>query len=164
MIAKGREIQPGGHAVDAAEFASLMAPLGPFGDRPAIAVAVSGGPHSLALALLARDWVAARGGALRALVVDHGLRADSDEEAGAVAAMLASQGIAADILMLGLPTGRRVRGSRPFWRLAPLPGGPGSCSAIIVATRRRRCCSAPRAAAATSAWQRWRRSGWRPVP
>ena len=120
MIAKGREIQPGGHAVDAAEFASLMAPLGPFGDRPAIAVAVSGGPHSLALALLARDWVAARGGALRALVVDHGLRADSGEEAGAVAAMLASQGIAADILMLGLPTGRRVQERAREARLAAL--------------------------------------------
>ena len=38
------------------EFAALMAPLGPFEPAQRLAVAVSGGADSLALALLARDW------------------------------------------------------------------------------------------------------------
>ncbi|MFC7474171.1 tRNA lysidine(34) synthetase TilS [Dankookia sp. GCM10030260] len=83
----------------------MMAPLGPFGAAPRVAAGVSGGPHSLALALLADRWSRARGGALLALIVDHGLRPDSATEAAAVAAMLASRGLAARILPLGLPGG-----------------------------------------------------------
>ena len=60
-----------------AEFDALMAPLGPFGAAPRLAAGVSGGPHSLALALLAADWARRRGGDLLALVVDHGLRPES---------------------------------------------------------------------------------------
>ncbi|TDH52505.1 tRNA lysidine(34) synthetase TilS, partial [Dankookia rubra] len=91
--------------LDDAEFAALMAPLGPFGPAPRIAAGVSGGPHSLALALLADRWARARGGALLALVVDHGLRPGSAAEAAGVAALLAGRGIAAEVLPLGLPAG-----------------------------------------------------------
>ncbi|MEY4793925.1 MAG: tRNA lysidine(34) synthetase TilS, partial [Pseudomonadota bacterium] len=86
-----------------------MAPLGPFGAAPGLAVAVSGGPHSLALALLARDWVAARGGRLVALIADHGLRPESGAEAEHVIGLLTQAGIAAECLRLGLPGGARLQ-------------------------------------------------------
>ncbi|MBR0674538.1 ATP-binding protein, partial [Neoroseomonas soli] len=82
-----------------------MAPLGPFGPSPRIAAGVSGGPHSLALALLAAEWARARGGDLLALVADHGLRPESGAEAEGVAALLAARGIAARVLRLGLAGG-----------------------------------------------------------
>jgi tRNA(Ile)-lysidine synthase len=82
-----------------------MQPLGPFGPAPRPAVGVSGGPHSLALALLAADWARQRGGSLLALVADHGLRPESGAEAEGVAALLAGQGIAARVLRLGLAVG-----------------------------------------------------------
>ena len=97
-----------------------MAPLGPFGAAPCLAVAVSGGPHSLAAALLARDWVAARGGRLLALVADHGLRPESGAEADHVLAVLASVGIAAECMRLGLPTGARIQERARTARLAAL--------------------------------------------
>ena len=66
--------------------------------RPKIAVAVSGGGDSMALALLVRDWVKAHGGEMIALTVDHGLRADSAAEAQKVGALLKDKGIAHEIL------------------------------------------------------------------
>ncbi|WP_431282229.1 tRNA lysidine(34) synthetase TilS [Humitalea sp. 24SJ18S-53] len=101
-------------------FAALMAPLGPFGAAPHLAVGVSGGPHSLALALLTRDWVLARGGRLLALVVDHGLRPGSDAEAASVAALLRGQNIPAKILPLGLPPGPRLHERARAARLSAL--------------------------------------------
>ncbi|MCA3415040.1 MAG: tRNA lysidine(34) synthetase TilS [Roseomonas sp.] len=97
-----------------------MAPLGPFGAAPSLAVAVSGGPHSLAAALLARDWVAARGGRVLVLVADHGLRPESGAEADHVMALLAKAGIAAKCLRLGLPTGVRLQERARMARLAAL--------------------------------------------
>lgn len=55
--------------------------LGPFECAPRLAVAVSGGRDSMALAVLARDWVIARGGELHAVTIDHGLRPNSAQEA-----------------------------------------------------------------------------------
>ncbi|MDA8231909.1 MAG: tRNA lysidine(34) synthetase TilS [Magnetospirillum sp.] len=75
-----------------------MAPLGPFEADPQIAVAVSGGPDSLALALLAADWAAARGGRAHCLTVDHRLRPQSTAEAETVGGWLAARGIAHAIL------------------------------------------------------------------
>jgi len=83
-----------------AEFAALMAPLGPFEARPRLAVAVSGGADSLALALLADAWARGCGGDALGLIVDHGLRAESAGEAALTRDRLAARGIAAAILTL----------------------------------------------------------------
>jgi tRNA(Ile)-lysidine synthase len=92
--------------VAAEEFATLMAPLGPFEPCPRLAVAVSGGADSTALALLAHAWARARGGSVRALIVDHGLRDESAAEAALTRARLMARGIAAEVLTLqGLARG-----------------------------------------------------------
>jgi tRNA(Ile)-lysidine synthase len=72
--------------------------LGPFEPDPYLAVAVSGGADSLCLAVLAADWVRARGGRLVALIVDHGLRAHSAGEAAWAAGQLRSLDIPAVVL------------------------------------------------------------------
>jgi tRNA(Ile)-lysidine synthase len=77
-----------------------MARLGPFEPRPALAAAVSGGADSMALALLARNWVHQRQGTLQALVVDHGLRPESAEEAEITVGRLRLLDIAATRLTL----------------------------------------------------------------
>jgi tRNA(Ile)-lysidine synthase len=107
-----------GHApVGAAEFAARLDPLGPFEPAPALAVAVSGGADSLALALLARGWVAGRGGSLLGLIVDHRLRPEAAAEAAEAAARLGGLGVPARILRLaGLSPGpglaERARAAR----------------------------------------------------
>ncbi|WP_372624235.1 tRNA lysidine(34) synthetase TilS [Falsiroseomonas sp.] len=106
--------------VTTAEFAALMAPLGPFGPAPCLVAGVSGGPHSLALALLAESWVRCRGGVLLAAVCDHGLRPESAAEAAGVAAMLAARGIAAEVLTLRLAPGGGVQERAREARLAAL--------------------------------------------
>ena len=72
-------------------FAALMARLGPFEPAPTIAVAVSGGPDSMALTLLAAAWAAARNGGVEAITVDHGLRPESGDEARQVGTWLADR-------------------------------------------------------------------------
>lgn len=82
------------------EFNQLIEPLGPWGpDRPQmppIAVAVSGGADSLCLCLLASRW---RSNVI-ALIVDHGLRHNSAEEAKCVAQQLRDLSIPSKILTL----------------------------------------------------------------
>ncbi|HWT10337.1 MAG TPA: ATP-binding protein, partial [Roseomonas sp.] len=97
-----------------------MGPLGPFGPAPRLAVGVSGGPHSLALAILADGWARRRGGDVLALVADHGLRAESAAEAAHVAAMLAGRGIGARVLALGLGAGPGMQERARAARLAAL--------------------------------------------
>ncbi|HEX4505155.1 MAG TPA: tRNA lysidine(34) synthetase TilS [Alphaproteobacteria bacterium] len=80
------------------EFARTMESFAPFESRPHIAVALSGGPDSLALLLLTDRWVRERGGAAIALTVDHGLRHDSASEAAQVGAWAGARGIAHEIL------------------------------------------------------------------
>ncbi|MBS27711.1 MAG: tRNA lysidine(34) synthetase TilS [Alphaproteobacteria bacterium] len=70
-----------------------MARLGPFEHKPHLVVAVSGGRDSMALVLLAADWVAARDGRIDAVTVDHGLRTESAAEALKVGTWLAAAGI-----------------------------------------------------------------------
>ena len=79
-------------------FAALMAPFCPFESRPVVAVAVSGGRDSLALALLAHDWARSRGGRVVGLIVDHGLRAEAADEARSARETLRSQGIDSEVL------------------------------------------------------------------
>jgi tRNA(Ile)-lysidine synthase len=66
--------------ITAAEARTLLAPLASY---PRLALAVSGGPDSLALMHLAARWAKARGGSpkLSVLTVDHGLRPGSRAEA-----------------------------------------------------------------------------------
>jgi tRNA(Ile)-lysidine synthase len=85
-------------ALDASGFARLMTRFEPFEAAPTLAAGVSGGPDSLALALLAAGWARARSGRLVALTVDHGLRPESAAEAAQVAAWLAGNGIAHESL------------------------------------------------------------------
>ena len=79
------------------EAAALLAPLGRF---PCVALAVSGGPDSLALAYLAARWRAAQtdGPALSVLTVDHGLRSTSRGEAEMVARFASELGLPHTIL------------------------------------------------------------------
>ena len=81
-----------------------MARLGPWDGARRVAVAVSGGADSLALALLAQDW-----GDPVALVVDHKLRPAAAAEAEWTRATLLARGIPATILRLdGLTPGPGV--------------------------------------------------------
>ncbi|MEX2642567.1 MAG: tRNA lysidine(34) synthetase TilS [Acetobacterales bacterium] len=79
--------------VDERAFAVAMSALGPFEKNPAVAVAVSGGRDSVALALLARRWAARQGGTLTALTVDHGLRPASVREARQVGRWMRDLGL-----------------------------------------------------------------------
>jgi len=78
----------------------LIAPPGPFPPDRRIAVAVSGGADSPALALLAAGW-----GRPLALVCDHGLRPASAAEADLTLQRLAARGIPARLLKLTIPPG-----------------------------------------------------------
>jgi tRNA(Ile)-lysidine synthase len=80
------------------ELAAALAAIGGFEARPAVAVAVSGGPDSLALVLLAACWARQEGGEAWGLVVDHGLRPESAAEARTAAGWLAARGISHEIL------------------------------------------------------------------
>lgn len=90
---------PSGTAgITAGGFARLMAAVGPFEPAPHIAIGVSGGADSMALLLLLRDWVRARGGRLLALTVDHRLRAESTAEAQQVGRWVAALGVEHQVL------------------------------------------------------------------
>lgn len=69
----------------AEDFDNLMQHCGAFGDVPRVAVAVSGGPDSIALTHLLHDWLTKRGGTLFAITIDHQLRDESASEAAQVA-------------------------------------------------------------------------------
>ena len=89
-------------ALDAV-FAKAMARLGPFEPKPGLAVAVSGGADSLALALLADRWARAQGGQITALTVDHGLRPEAASEARQVGRWLKAAKIRHAILRWAPP-------------------------------------------------------------
>lgn len=77
-------------AISPENFNDAMEALGLDGfDVGAIGVAVSGGPDSMALCRLLADWTLARGIAMHALSVDHGLRAEAADEAARVGGWLA---------------------------------------------------------------------------
>lgn len=79
----------------------LLALIGEEPDR--LGIAVSGGPDSLALLLLAHiAWP----GRVEAATVDHGLRPEAAEEADMVARLCAAQGWPHDILPVTVPSGR----------------------------------------------------------
>ena len=78
--------------VSAAEARTLFAGLK---SAPALLLAVSGGPDSTALMVLAARWRAALGKGLRlvAVTIDHGLRAESRREARAAKTLAAQLGM-----------------------------------------------------------------------
>jgi tRNA(Ile)-lysidine synthase len=78
-------------AISAAEVDALFTPLG---GAKLLLIAVSGGPDSTALLLMAAEWAKRRGKTLiAAATVDHGLRPESAEEAKAVAALCRRLGV-----------------------------------------------------------------------
>ena len=81
------------------DFAARLDRLAVFEAAPLVAVAVSGGPDSLALALLADRWARRRGGDVCALSVDHQLRPESGAELERVAGWLAARSIRQEILV-----------------------------------------------------------------
>lgn len=76
------------------------------GDGSAVGLAVSGGPDSLALLLLAHATMPGR---FAVVTVDHCLRAASADEAAMVARVCADRGIAHTTLSLGLAAGAGVQ-------------------------------------------------------
>ena len=93
------------------EFTRLMMGLGlPAGEyETGVAVAVSGGADSTALALLLRDWCAERGFPLLALTCDHGLRRESAAEARDVADRLRDCGVETVVLSLRVQPGTAIQ-------------------------------------------------------
>ena len=124
-IVRPESVEPGAAAIDAAGFDALMAPLGPFEPAPRIAVAVSGGPDSLALCLLADRWARSRSGAAFGLTVDHRLRPESGAEAAQVRRWLTARGITHRTLHW--PGARPVKGLQEQARAARLALLTGWC-------------------------------------
>lgn len=89
----------------AASFATSLGRLLPPDLPPRLALAVSGGADSTALALLARDYCQSRGGRVLALIVDHGLRPDSALEASLTSLRLQKLGLSCRVLTLSLAPG-----------------------------------------------------------
>jgi tRNA(Ile)-lysidine synthase len=81
------------------EFAAALAALAHFEARPFLAVAVSGGPDSLALAILADRWARERGGRICAVTVDHRLRPESAAEIHRLSGWLSARAIRHEILV-----------------------------------------------------------------
>ncbi len=79
-------------------FDQALDQLGPFEHQPHLAVAVSGGSDSVALALLTQEWAYRRQGQITCLIVDHGLRMESTQEAQKVQQRLTSYGLESFIL------------------------------------------------------------------
>lgn len=82
----------------AGRLAAAMSGCLPDPAPPRLGVAVSGGGDSVALLVLLADWAAARGLALAAVTVDHGLRPESASEAAAVGRLAADLGLPHDVL------------------------------------------------------------------
>ena len=92
-------VSPAPHPVTGDEFANWMQGFDFAPDEQTVAVAVSGGPDSMALAVLSRDWATAQGKSIVALIVDHALRPESGHEAAETKARLNAINIPADILL-----------------------------------------------------------------
>ena len=69
-----------------------------FENNPVIAVAVSGGPDSIALVFLLNKWIKKNKGKLIALIIDHQIRENSFKEASSVKKYLGSNNIKSLIL------------------------------------------------------------------
>jgi tRNA(Ile)-lysidine synthase len=82
----------------------------PFARAKALLIAVSGGPDSTALLLMASEWAKRRGKTrIEAATVDHGLRPESADEARAVGEICARLGVSHRVL--------HWKGAKPATRL-----------------------------------------------
>jgi len=81
------------------EFTASLASIAQFESSPFLAVAVSGGPDSLALAILADRWARERSGQICALTVDHRLRPESGDEIRRLGAWLSARAIRHKVLV-----------------------------------------------------------------
>jgi tRNA(Ile)-lysidine synthase len=94
-------------ALSSTDIDALFAPLG---RAKALLIAVSGGPDSTALLLMAAEWAKRRGKTrIEAATVDHGLRPESADEAKAVAQLCARLGVSHRTLLW--------KGAKPTSRL-----------------------------------------------
>ncbi len=75
-------------SLGADEFARLTV-MSALRDVDVVAVAVSGGPDSMALLALTHEWASARGKRVHAITVDHALRAESAQEAAQLGTWIA---------------------------------------------------------------------------
>ncbi len=82
-----------------AEFDAALGALAGFEAPPFLAVAVSGGPDSLALAILADRWARRRGGEICAVSVDHQLRPQSADEMRLLSGWLRAREIRHEVLV-----------------------------------------------------------------
>ncbi len=82
-----------GSPISETEFERQMEVLGPFTLVERVALAVSGGPDSMALSRLAHLWGGKTGIKITGLTVDHRLRADAAQEAQQVADWFALLGL-----------------------------------------------------------------------
>jgi tRNA(Ile)-lysidine synthase len=79
--------------------ADIDALFAPFGRAKALLIAVSGGPDSTALLVMAAEWAKRRGKTrIEAATVDHGLRPESANEAKAVGEICARLGVGHRVL------------------------------------------------------------------
>jgi tRNA(Ile)-lysidine synthase len=85
--------------VSLAELAASLTSLERFERPPFLAVAVSGGPDSLALAILADRWARERGGEICALTVDHRLRPEGAAEIQQLRGWLSARAIRHEVLV-----------------------------------------------------------------
>jgi tRNA(Ile)-lysidine synthase len=90
--------RPPAEPLTLAEFAASLDSLARFEIQPFLAVAVSGGPDSLSLAILADRWARERQGEICAVTVDHRLRPESSTETRLLHRWLSTRAIRHEIL------------------------------------------------------------------
>lgn len=117
-IAEASPAADGVTSTEAARFAAALGRLWPEGAGGRLGLAVSGGPDSLALLLLAH---AALPGKIAVATVDHGLRAAAADECRAVAQLCAERGVACEILTIETGAGNLQAAAREA-RYAALAG------------------------------------------
>ena len=115
-------------AAESARFGEALARLLPGGGR--IGLAVSGGPDSMAMLLLAQ---AAIPGEFEVATVDHGLRAESAAETAFVANICADLGAACEILKVHVGAGNKQHSAR-IARYAALTQWAERCDLAAIAT------------------------------
>ncbi len=111
--------------------------LAPFAAHAHVLLAVSGGPDSTALMLLAARWRDETGAATRLSVatVDHGLRAEARAEAEAVGRLAAGLGMSHAVLALAAPlSGARLQEAARHARYERLAAHARSIGASAIAT------------------------------